>query len=438
MKTGKEAVRLASMFNWSNSARTYRKVDPLHFVQIPQRSSDLLKFNLSPQRLHYPVSNNAVLATSGGGKSNTLSVTTRKSKSDRFTILIGAMLLGSFTLFYFENTNPVFYTKRQRLMGMTWENELAMFNSVDDEEKKYPVVDDEFSQEVEHIARRIVQACEQDFIEVRGKLPWKIRTRLSPIVNAFNAPGGNLTLYTGLIDLCCEAELAGQLEDARNGLACILAHEIAHGYCRHGVEKLSWLPIQTLYAFFSRESPILDYFFRYIVCLPHSRLCETEADMVGLDLMARAGYDPREGLKMWDLLDNQSSRAFEFLSTHPSGGTRRRDWEKALPQAMQLYEQHAKRKFDLPRANTAGSLSKSLQSFWNKYTLKQVNGKPSLAELWKRKDEYNIKTDSSNAAQEATVLFPRPQLQLFTATTDDHEHYKRVRKENEEEDESIA
>lgn len=355
------------MFNWSNLKYRAVGVNPLHFVQRTPPSS--------PPKLA------SLLVASSRNAPTRPSMFTRAPKSDRLVVLLGAALVASFSVYYYRHTNRVFYTNRNRLMGMSWEDEAELFAAAasSSEGEDGPLVEDEFSQEVERIARRIIQACERDFIEVRGKLPWQIETRLNPVANAFNTPGGLLTIQTGLIDLCCEAELRGELGDCRNGLACIVAHELAHGYCRHGVEKLSWLPIQTLYLFFSRESPLLARGFQFLIQLPHSRLCETEADAVGLDLMARAGFDPREGLKMWTLID-KSSRALEFLSTHPSGGTRKKDWEAGLDKALVVYEKNR------PKAATrsAGSLAERL---W----VRVKGTPPSLAERWKAKQQYTLK-----------------------------------------------
>ncbi|KAH9259687.1 hypothetical protein BASA81_002109 [Batrachochytrium salamandrivorans] len=357
------------MFNWSNLKYRPVGVNPLHFVQrIP---------TTAPPKLA------SLLVASSRNPRSRPSMFTRPPKSDRLVILLGAAVVASFSIYYYQHTNQVFYTNRTRLMGMSWEAEKELFasssmDSTDSEDG--PLVEDEFSQEVERIARTIISACERDFIEVRGKLPWKIETRLNPVANAFNTPGGLLTIQTGLIDLCCEAELRGELVDCKNGLACIIAHELAHGYCRHGVEKLSWLPIQTLYLFFSRESPLLARGFQFLVQLPHSRLCETEADAVGLDLMARAGFDPKEGLKMWTLLDT-SSRALEFLSTHPSGGTRKKDWELGLDKALEVYDKNK------PIATASHSNASLAGRLWSR-----IQGNPpSLAERWKKKQQYGLK-----------------------------------------------
>ena len=204
--------------------------------------------------------------------------------------------------------------------------------------------DDYRRREIEEIVQHLIRVAEEDFFEVRGRLHWTVRVRDNPIPNAFCSIGGSVTVFSGLFDMMTEAERNGTIKDARCALACILAHEIAHGLCRHGTEKISWLPLEYPLSFLMQDSTILQTLLAFIVNLPYSRLCETEADLVGVELMARAGFDPREAVKTFKLLDH-TTEFLEFASTHPAGETRAKRVEEGLVQVISLYEKNQDRFF---------------------------------------------------------------------------------------------
>jgi predicted Zn-dependent protease len=80
---------------------------------------------------------------------------------------------------------------------------------------------------------------------------------------------------------------------------------------------------------------------QYGILMPYSRVHESEADKIGLDLMAKAGFDPRQSIGLWQKMDRaaQGQQPIEFMSTHPSHATRIQDLEKNMPQAMGLFQQ---------------------------------------------------------------------------------------------------
>ncbi|MCF6192387.1 MAG: M48 family metallopeptidase, partial [Candidatus Hydrothermae bacterium] len=143
-------------------------------------------------------------------------------------------------------------------------------------------------------------------------------------VNAFCLPGGKIAVYTGILPLA--------RDDA--GLATVLAHEVAHALLRHGAERMSTGFVAELVRLGllratgayrdpeKRRALSLAYGVGVGVgmMLPFSRTQELEADRVGLLLMARAGYDPREALAFWERMmrHNRGAQVPEFLSTHPS------------------------------------------------------------------------------------------------------------------------
>ena len=161
-------------------------------------------------------------------------------------------------------------------------------------------------------------------------------------VNAWCMPGGKVAVYTGLLPIAQD----------ENGLAVVMGHEVAHAIAKHGNERMS----QGLLAQFGAiglslalaRSPGVtsDIFMQaYGVgaqvgfLLPYSRLHESEADRIGLVLMAKAGYDPRSAIGLWQRMNARGgARPPEFLSTHPAPESRIRDIESLIPEAMQYYK----------------------------------------------------------------------------------------------------
>ena len=162
--------------------------------------------------------------------------------------------------------------------------------------------------------------------------------------NAFCLPGGKVAVYTGIFPIA----------ESTNGLAVVLGHEIAHALARHGAERISqglvtqaggsllgaWLGggpgTNTILAAYGLGAQLG-------VLLPYSRTQESEADHIGLLLMARAGYDPRGALAFWHRMERAAGgNPPEFLSTHPSHGTREQQIQAWLPEAMRYYEASAR------------------------------------------------------------------------------------------------
>jgi predicted Zn-dependent protease len=159
--------------------------------------------------------------------------------------------------------------------------------------------------------------------------------------NAFALPGGKVAVYTGMLTITRDEA----------GLAAVLGHEIAHVLARHGGERLSQqMGVQTVTqvlagmassnpATVQLVSAALGAGAQVGVLLPWGRAQESEADHVGLILMAKAGYDPRAALGIWQRMAEaaQGQRPSEFLSTHPSEATRIQQIEGWLPEALTYY-----------------------------------------------------------------------------------------------------
>ena len=159
--------------------------------------------------------------------------------------------------------------------------------------------------------------------------------------NAFALPGGKVAVYTGILPITRDEA----------GLAAVLGHEIGHVLARHGGERLSQqMGVQTVTqvlagmassnpATVQLVSAALGAGASVGVLLPWGRAQESEADHLGLILMAKAGYDPRAALELWKRMAEASKgqRPPEFLSTHPSEATRIQQIEGWLPEALTYY-----------------------------------------------------------------------------------------------------
>jgi predicted Zn-dependent protease len=160
--------------------------------------------------------------------------------------------------------------------------------------------------------------------------------------NAFALPGGKIGVHTGMLRVATN----------QDQLAAVIAHEVAHVLARHTNERISQeMAMQQglglIQAIANPVSPtgqvmmgLLGVGAQYGVLLPYSRLQESEADMLGLDLMAKAGFDPRESINLWINMEQAGgSEPVEFMSTHPSHATRMQDLRQRIPMALDLSRQ---------------------------------------------------------------------------------------------------
>ncbi|NIT13088.1 MAG: M48 family metalloprotease [Candidatus Dadabacteria bacterium] len=167
-------------------------------------------------------------------------------------------------------------------------------------------------------------------------------------INAFALPGGKIAVYTGILSVA----------ETDAGLATVMGHEVAHATARHGGERISvgilaQLGAVGLNAAMRNKDPevinaVNAAFGTGVVLggiLPFNRKQESEADQIGLIYMAKAGYDPRESINFWKrMADANKGRPSppEFLSTHPSHGTRISNLNKWIPGAMEIYNKSPK------------------------------------------------------------------------------------------------
>ncbi len=172
---------------------------------------------------------------------------------------------------------------------------------------------------------------------------WEVVVFEDESLNAFALPGNKIGVHTGLINLV----------DNQDQLAAVIGHEIGHVMARHSNERLSQetavstglsmvqAVTQPQTALGQTALGLLGVGAQYGVILPYSRIHETEADTIGLDLMAKAGFDPRQSINLWLKMDaaSQDNQPVEFMSTHPSHGSRIDNLNQHMNQALQLRQQ---------------------------------------------------------------------------------------------------
>ena len=163
-------------------------------------------------------------------------------------------------------------------------------------------------------------------------------------VNAFCLPGGKVAVYTGILPVTKN----------ETGMAVVMGHEIGHAIAHHGAERMSQqllvnLGGTALSAALSSKAPETRQVFGEAyglgtglgVILPFSRSHESEADHIGLILMAQAGYDPREAVEFWKRMEEASkspeSPMAKYFSTHPGHGQRIRQIQEWMPEALDYY-----------------------------------------------------------------------------------------------------
>lgn len=167
---------------------------------------------------------------------------------------------------------------------------------------------------------------------------WEVNTLTTPEMNAYAMPGGKIMVYSGLVDKL-------QLSDAE--LAAVLGHEISHALREHTRERVSrayeqQIALAGLAVVTGLDGGAMDLanaVASVTFQLPHSREQEAEADVMGLELMARAGYDPHAAVTLWKkMLAAKQSAPSQFLSTHPSSENRIAELERHIPQVEPLYQ----------------------------------------------------------------------------------------------------
>ena len=192
---------------------------------------------------------------------------------------------------------------------------------------------EDYNRRVETVGRRIAA------VSGAPDLAWEFTVIEDETPNAFALPGGKVGVHTGLF----------KVVENDDQLAAVMAHEVAHAIARHGAERMSQQVLlegglQGLGAATGSAGTvqIAAAAAKLGIILPYSRNQEAEADHIGLIYMARAGYDPRAAIELWKNFDALGGdRPPEFVSTHPSPGSRIERLNKVMPEAIDIYERVA-------------------------------------------------------------------------------------------------
>ncbi|QSI75427.1 MULTISPECIES: M48 family metallopeptidase [Niveibacterium] len=211
------------------------------------------------------------------------------------------------------------------------------------EQKKALNVDHVQTERVRRIAARLtptVAAFRPDAVGWH----WEVNVLTSKEVNAWCMPGGKIAVYSGLID---------QLKITDDELAAVMGHEIAHALREHAWERASQamnaqIGLTVIGIALGASGSTMDMAgmaYQAMFALPNSREQETEADRIGVELAARAGYDPRAAISLWDKMGRLAGNSQpQWLSTHPSQASRQKDLAVYSAKVMPLYEQATERR----------------------------------------------------------------------------------------------
>jgi len=256
------------------------------------------------------------------------------------------------------STNP--YTDRPQLLLISQSQEMQLGAQAYAQVLRDPKVrisqDPREVEPVKRVAKRVIEAAKKSkYAEMAKQFQWEVNViKDDKTMNAFALPGGKIAVYTGIFPI------------AKNeaGLAAILGHEVTHALARHGAERMSQglltqlgLEAANIALASQGASPIvmqtamtaLGLGANVGVLLPFSRAHESEADYIGLLLAAQAGYDPREAVRVWERMEQVSKgQPAEFLSTHPSHGTRIQQLEGWMNEALSYYKPQPGTPADLP------------------------------------------------------------------------------------------
>ncbi len=173
---------------------------------------------------------------------------------------------------------------------------------------------------------------------IGSRQSWEVTVFAADEVNAFALPGGKIGIYSGLMDKAAKNQ---------DQLAAVVAHEVAHVIAGHSGDRASKATLLQLGAVGAQafgvdpstvQGGLMLVQLGYL--LPYGRGDESEADLLGLEYMARAGFDPSQAVELWVNMGRVGgAQPPEFLSTHPSHETRIADIRRALPRVMPIYQQ---------------------------------------------------------------------------------------------------
>ncbi|HIE55320.1 MAG TPA: M48 family peptidase, partial [Chromatiaceae bacterium] len=199
---------------------------------------------------------------------------------------------------------------------------------------------------VKEITGRLIAQAIRDYPHT-AKWKWEVVLIDDPeVVNAWCMAGGKMAIYTGLLD---------KVKPTDSELAQVMAHEIAHALANHVAEQISISLASQLGLAVLSATALNDSRYRsaalagaalaatLAIELPYSRKAEAEADRIGIELAAKAGYDPHAAVSLWRKMGQVGKGAPpEWLNTHPSSDTRQKLLKALAPQMMKYYDPKAR------------------------------------------------------------------------------------------------
>jgi len=283
-----------------------------------------------------------------GGQRTTRGGMGRRRGGFRWQLML--LFAAGAAVYYFANQETVPITGRKQLRTMKPAQEVQLglqsyqqilADNGDAVLTGGPVVD-----AVNEIGIKLARQAESMMVEETGEqtgFDWAFNVIESPQANAFALPGGYTAVYTGLIPIA----------ENEDGLAVIMGHEIGHALAHHGAERMAQQNMKRIVSAgvamgaggmdYGAQRAVMGVFggiSQYGFALPFSRKHESEADEIGLYLVAQACYDPREAPKLWERMGAQGGQTPpEFQSTHPSPQTRVADFQRLMPRAIEIYNQ---------------------------------------------------------------------------------------------------
>ena len=252
--------------------------------------------------------------------------------------ILGAILFMLFQYYSAEKvTNPLTGESARVGLSRTQEDRLGLQAYQEVLSQERVVSSGPQVEQVKRVAARLAGATGEQGRDFQ----WAVSVVDSPQQNAFCLPGGKIVVYTGILPIT--------RTDA--GLAAVLGHEMSHATLHHGGQRvlrenltqtlLSGAALSMADMSYDQQRTVMAALgagAKYGAILPFGRGHENEADELGLLYMARAGYDPREALDFWKRMAAANpGQPPEFLSTHPSNGTRLQRLQAEMPRAMEEY-----------------------------------------------------------------------------------------------------
>jgi predicted Zn-dependent protease len=260
-------------------------------------------------------------------------------------LVAGSLFAGACTTVETTEGGAIGIDRKQRMSTLVSEEELdkgaiAAYNEILTKEKKEGDLNAEpaMTARVRAIAQRLIPQTAV-FRPDATKWNWEVNVIKSDELNAWCMPGGKIAFYSGIIT---------KLKLTDDEIAAIMGHEIAHALREHARERASEQATTGLVVGVGAAilgagqlgADLTQMAYHAVFGLKHSRLHETEADRIGVELAARAGYDPRAAITLWEKMSAAagSGGGPEFLSTHPSPESRIADLRDYSARVMPLYE----------------------------------------------------------------------------------------------------